>query len=226
MINVLSVAFSVFALFCGALAQTTHTVTVGVQGSFFVPSTTSAQVNDIVTFVFGGDIHTVTQTDFRTPCVPLPGGFNSGFAGTGAQFTKPTPSWDLRITNASEAIWFYCQATQPISHCASGMVGAINPPSIDMYNQFVAAAKLVNPSTLAPASHSFVPSGHGAIATNSPMPTSTSAILQLLQLLQLFQLFHQSIAQSPPHPHPRLLPTSSPPLDPTEDSSLVARLPE
>ncbi|KAJ7648462.1 hypothetical protein B0H17DRAFT_1103221 [Mycena rosella] len=157
-------------LFPTVKGQTTHTVNVGVEGSFYSPPTISAGLNDTVTFVFGGDAHTVTQSTFASPCVRLAGGFDSGFAGRGANFSNPAPVWSLRVTNASEPIWFFCQASIPTSHCESGMVGVINPPSIPMYQQFVSAAKLV---TVTPKpSPSFLASGQGAIATNSPMPTS------------------------------------------------------
>ncbi|CAK5270897.1 unnamed protein product, partial [Mycena citricolor] len=56
-------------------------VTVGIEGSFYSPPTISAGLNDTVVFVFGGDVHTVTQSTFASPCVQLAGGFNSGFAG-------------------------------------------------------------------------------------------------------------------------------------------------
>ncbi|KAJ7500788.1 hypothetical protein B0H11DRAFT_1994435 [Mycena galericulata] len=160
------------ALFQAAVAQTTHTVMVGVEGSFFSPPTLSAGLNDTVTFVFGGDFHSVTQSTFTSPCVRLADGFDSGLAGRGATFSNPPAVWNLRITNASETIWYFCQASMPTSHCESGMVGAINPPSIPMYDQFVSAAKLV---TFTPTpSPSFIASGQGAFATNSPMPSSSN----------------------------------------------------
>nr|GAT48317.1 predicted protein [Mycena chlorophos] len=152
------------------LAQVTHTVTVGVQGSFFDPPTVSANENDIILFVFGGDAHTVTQGSFEHPCVALPGGFDSGFQGRGPDFDAPTPVWSLTVSNTSEPIWFFCSATVPTSHCESGMVGVINPPSINMYAEFVSAAKAVT-STPQP-SPSFMPSGQGAFATASPMLSS------------------------------------------------------
>ncbi|KAK7035644.1 hypothetical protein R3P38DRAFT_3483541 [Favolaschia claudopus] len=177
-------------------AETTHVVNVGVEGSFFTPPTLSAGLNDTVLFVFGGDIHSVTQSSFSSPCIRLTGGFDSGFNGRGPNFDQPAPVWALTIVNVSEraclfprpflllhfvtvpvadeypppAIWFFCQASQPTSHCASGMVGVINPPSIAMYQQFVSAAKLVT-GTPKP-SPSFIASGQGAFATAAPMPSS------------------------------------------------------
>ncbi|KAF7364414.1 hypothetical protein MSAN_01102200 [Mycena sanguinolenta] len=134
-------------------------VEVGVQGSFYTPPTISAGVNDTVIFVFGGDEHTVTQSTFDAPCVRLDGGFDSGFQGRGADFTLPPSVWSLIITNVSES------APPPL-------LRAINPPSIEVYNQFVSAAKLVT-STPKP-SPSFIASGEGAFATNSPIPSSIS----------------------------------------------------
>ncbi|KAJ6457612.1 hypothetical protein C8R45DRAFT_844116 [Mycena sanguinolenta] len=98
-------------------------VEVGVQGSFYSPPTISAGVNDTVIFVFGGDEHSVTQSIFDAPCVRLDGGFDSGIQGRGADFSLPPPAWSLIITNVSETIWFFCQASIPSSHCESGMVG-------------------------------------------------------------------------------------------------------
>ncbi|KAJ7622533.1 hypothetical protein FB45DRAFT_838592 [Roridomyces roridus] len=156
-----------------AAGQATHMVMVGVQGSVYDPPTTSARLGDTVSFIFGGDAHSVTQSSFASPCIRLSGGFDSGFAGRGPQFAEDTPVWNLLITNESEPIWFFCQANIPNSHCEAGMVGAINPPSIAMYDQFSSAAKAVT-STPAP-SPSFIASGQGAVATNSPMPTASSA---------------------------------------------------
>jgi len=149
-------------------------VDVGVQGSFYNPGTVSAGLNDIVTFIFGGAEHDVTQSTFENPCVPLPGGFSSGFAGRGNNFSEPSPIWNLQITNVSGPLWFFCGATIPTSHCASGMVGAINPPSQEMYTSFIDAAKATNPTSTAAVS--FVATGQGAFATESPVPSSVSLL--------------------------------------------------
>ncbi|KAJ6620450.1 hypothetical protein B0H10DRAFT_2215974 [Mycena sp. CBHHK59/15] len=194
------VALSIALLVPAATCQTTRIVTVGVEGSFFNPATTSAQTNDIVTFVFGGDFHSVTQSSFESPCVRLAGGFDSGFAGRGPQYLNPTLTWNLRITNSSEAIWFFCEATVPTSHCQSGMVGVINPPSIQMYNQFLSAAKVV--TSTPPPSPSFLPSGQGAFATNSPMPSSTpsgpvSTVTLAPQTTSVLPMPTQAVASGP-----------------------------
>ncbi|KAF5329544.1 hypothetical protein D9619_009365 [Psilocybe cf. subviscida] len=166
------------ALFVASLvhAQTTHTVTVGKLGSFYDPPTLSAGLNDTIIFTFLGPVHTVTQTSFNTPCVQLPGGFNSGAAGVGV--TPPLnvpPTWTLKITNDSEPIWFFCEISTPTSHCAAGMVGAINPPSQQAFDQFVAAAKAVSgtPSPVVTVDLT----GSGAIATASPSAPANSSVI-------------------------------------------------
>ncbi|KAF9468380.1 hypothetical protein BDZ94DRAFT_783447 [Collybia nuda] len=156
-----------------AWGQTTHIVTVGAEGSFYEPATVSVALNDTVRFIFEGPLHGVIQCAVDNPCVPLPGGFSSGFAGRGDDFSMPAPVWDLQITNVSHPLWFYCANTKPVSHCASGMVGAINPPSIQAYNQFRDRAKAV--TTTALVGPSVVTNAPDAFATNSPLPTPSSS---------------------------------------------------
>ncbi|KAF8809971.1 hypothetical protein BYT27DRAFT_6510839 [Phlegmacium glaucopus] len=181
-------------------------VNVGVEGSFYNSATISAQVNQTVIFQFAGDIHTVTQSTFEAPCTPLAGGFNSGLAGKGTNSSAPTPTWSLIVTNVSTPIWFFCEATRPTSHCTAGMVGVINPPSIDMYNQFVAAAKLVT-GTPAPTI-SVALTGSGAFATQAPsatpLPVTSSALATTSTLSST-----SSVVTSTPSPTPTATAVSS-----------------
>jgi len=154
-----------------ALAQTTHTVTLGITGIRPDPAITTAQQDDIVNFIFGAGVHSVTQSSLEAPCTPLPGGFNSGLVSI-ADNSGENRTWALRVTNPSQPIWFYCQALRPTPHCPDGMVGAINAPA-DMYATFVSAASSYT-GTQDPAP-SVVLSGIGALATNSPSAPSGSA---------------------------------------------------
>ncbi|KAK7441833.1 hypothetical protein VKT23_016494 [Stygiomarasmius scandens] len=157
-----------------ALASTTITVIVGQTGSFYDPPRVDAAVNDTIQFVFVGPSHGVVQASFDNPCVPLSGGFSSGLAGRGQNpgTDTPTPLWNLTVTNASQPIWFYCPATRPSPHCAQGMVGAINSPSQDMYNQFKVAAQATLNNETFPVS--VVDSGQGAFATAAPSAISSA----------------------------------------------------
>ncbi|KAF8200224.1 hypothetical protein BJ912DRAFT_624984 [Pholiota molesta] len=156
-----------------SIGQTNHAVTVGELGSFYSPLTLAAGINDTVTFVFEGPFHTVTQSSLANPCVPLPGGFNSGVLGRGTNdSTTPSPTWTILITNISEPIWYFCEISTPTSHCESGMVGAINPPSQEVFQQFRSAAEAVT-GTPAP-SPTLVLSGIGAVASQGPVTPSSS----------------------------------------------------
>ncbi|XP_006464127.1 hypothetical protein AGABI2DRAFT_194700 [Agaricus bisporus var. bisporus H97] len=161
-------------------AQSVHDVIVGVQGSFFVPPTTSAREGDLVNFIFGGDIHTLTQGTFENPCTYLKGGFDSGLLGRGPEFDKPTQVFSLTITNASEPIWFHCAATIPYAHCTAGMVGVINPPSQDVFDSYLRSAKLVE--DVPKRKPEVVTNGIGATAAapstiSDVFPTATPATL-------------------------------------------------
>ncbi|GLB44289.1 hypothetical protein LshimejAT787_1602190 [Lyophyllum shimeji] len=172
----LSSAVLTIPFLAAALAQTTHNVTVGAQGSFYDPPTVSAALNDTVNFIFVGPVHSVVQAAFDSPCFPLPGGFSTGLVKR--DDFSPPPIWSLKITNVTTAIWFYCQNTMPVPHCASGMVGAINPPSQAAYQQFLDNAKFVSAS---PPQVSLALTGQGAFATNpaavptAPGPATTAA---------------------------------------------------
>ncbi|KZT42752.1 hypothetical protein SISSUDRAFT_1040997 [Sistotremastrum suecicum HHB10207 ss-3] len=161
-------------------AQAIHTVTVGDTGSFYDPPVISALQGDIITFIFSGRSHSVTQSNFSTPCTRLPNGFDSDSWGvTNLTAGMPVPQWNLTITDITQTIWFYCKNTIPQSHCTAGMVGAINPPigTDQNYTAFRAAAKAI-PGTPV-ATPGAVLSGVGATATAVPtaipLPGSFSA---------------------------------------------------
>ncbi|KAJ7657724.1 hypothetical protein DFH06DRAFT_1327788 [Mycena polygramma] len=167
----------------------------GANGSFFTPETLSAELGDTTTFLFQGGKHTVTRSSFDAPCLRLAGGFDSGAAGGGAVLTLPPSIWTLTITDVTERT--HSSSSRPgcvakVADMTSDMVllrrinppvplpgrgrsGHLNSPSIAMPQQFKAAAKLVT-STPSP-SPSFIASGQGAFASNSPMPTLTSTPL-------------------------------------------------
>ncbi|KAJ8075787.1 hypothetical protein PM082_021419 [Marasmius tenuissimus] len=149
-----------------AAAQNIFSVSVGDLGSFFVPDTISARTGDTVRFTFSKASHGVVQSSFDKPCVPLPGGFSSGVVNNNATTVS---TWDLQITNET-AIWFFCPLRVPVLHCTTGMVGAINPPSVPMLDDYKARAKLFNGSN---PSASPALSGIGAVASAPPSTPST-----------------------------------------------------
>ncbi|KAG7085286.1 hypothetical protein E1B28_003405 [Marasmius oreades] len=167
----------VFAFTGSGMAQvssgTMFTIEVGRAGSFFVPDSVNARLGDTVKFQFFDAAHGVVQTSFETPCEPLPGGFSSGVFQPPGGVTDPgqLAEWTLQITNTS-TIWFYCPVESPVSHCSTGMVGAINPLGEKMVEDFKSAAKAFTATHPTPSP---ALTGVGAAATGSPIIIVDSA---------------------------------------------------
>lgn len=128
-----------------ALAQTTSAVASTATGTVkmhivkvsnkngsltYNPSNTIAAVGDMVQFQFYPVNHTVTQSTFANPCVPIHNvmsnttGFFSGFMPVSAS-ASTMPLFTMMV-NSTTPIWFYCSQGE---HCQKGMVGAINAPT-------------------------------------------------------------------------------------------------
>ncbi|KAJ7910517.1 hypothetical protein B0H13DRAFT_1514018, partial [Mycena leptocephala] len=90
------------------------------------PNTITAPNGTIVVFRFSGTPgnHTVTQSSLRSPCEPLPNGFDSGwvFVDNSDPNAQP-PEWHLYIEDDRTPITFYCKQlnpTGPKPHCEEG----------------------------------------------------------------------------------------------------------
>jgi hypothetical protein len=95
---------------------------MGATGSFFDPPVLSAELGDVVTFVFESGNHSATQSSFETPCLPLEGGFNSGIVSA-LDPNQPVRSWSLTITTVSErAFYSTYHTTVPNGFLSSDMV--------------------------------------------------------------------------------------------------------
>ncbi|KAI9829879.1 MAG: hypothetical protein M1838_005850 [Thelocarpon superellum] len=154
-----------------------HVVKVSnAQGTLaFTPAQVQANPGDMVQYQFYPKNHSVVQSNFDNPCVPLsestPGsqGFFSGFMPVSLGQSM-MPTFTVRVPD-TKPIWFYCsQAT----HCESGMVGVINPPAnnqsrtLDAFKALAASA----PQNISPnCSSSAVP----AAPTSAPSTLATSA---------------------------------------------------
>ncbi|KAI5784590.1 hypothetical protein EDC01DRAFT_662622 [Geopyxis carbonaria] len=134
-----------------AAAPAVHTVTVGGSSLVFTPSSVTAAVGDVVTFVFLAKNHTVTQSTFAKPCVKLaPDGKDSGFMPNPAGDAAAAPTFDFTVS-ALEPSWWYCRQKTPTSHCGAGMVFAINPTAEKSFETFLAEAKKQNGTATAAA---------------------------------------------------------------------------
>ncbi|KAM0137334.1 hypothetical protein ACHAP3_004141 [Botrytis cinerea] len=138
-----------------------HHVTVGDKGlNVYSPDQINANIGDIIQFGFLARNHTVTQSNFKTPC-----NFNDGF-DTGFNQFNPVNATNITrdfIVNTDKPIWFHCAQANPKSHCKAGMVLGINPAG--KFDAFLENAKNSGNSTV-------IPSGTGYIS-GVPAPTGT-----------------------------------------------------
>lgn len=111
-----------------ASSVTVHVVKVGnANGTLsYSPNNLKAAVGDMVQFQFAPANHTVTQSTFDAPCVPISESSNttgiySGFQPVTASATE-IPTYTIQINNTTP-LWLYCSQA---SHCQKGMVMVIN----------------------------------------------------------------------------------------------------
>ncbi|KAJ4362654.1 hypothetical protein N0V95_001362 [Ascochyta clinopodiicola] len=114
----------------------THTIQVGgPNGSLaFYPNNVKANAGDMIQFQFHPKNHSVVQSTFDNPCVPIQNimsnktdAFYSGFMPTTTPInsTSQLLTYTIRVPD-DKPIWFYCSQGK---HCQEGMVGAINAPA-------------------------------------------------------------------------------------------------
>ncbi|ESZ96102.1 hypothetical protein SBOR_3491 [Sclerotinia borealis F-4128] len=113
-------------------STTTHVVRVGSSTNNSVkyfPDNITAAVGDVIQFQFAAGNHTVTQSTFDAPCVPISQSSNttgvySGFmdVGAGGKATGMVPVFSMMV-KAKTPMWFYCSQAK---HCQKGMVLVVN----------------------------------------------------------------------------------------------------
>jgi plastocyanin len=147
-----------------------HEVVVGNNGTLtYDPPFVMAQPRDTISFKFVSKNHTVTQSTFGTPCLPMINAdgapvLNSGFVPVSAN-TTDFPTWNVTV-NTTDPLWFFCEQT---GHCGKGMVFAVNPvqTSPRNFSAFQGLAQLTNgtnatSSSSSPNSTTSSPAGQGS----------------------------------------------------------------
>ncbi|OBT62251.1 hypothetical protein VE03_08060 [Pseudogymnoascus sp. 23342-1-I1] len=148
----------------------------------FSPNNLVADVGDMVQFQFGVGNHTVTQSTFDAPCLPMDSAgtnvtaISTGFMPVAANATT-APLYTIPILDKTP-IWLYCAQGK---HCQNGMVMVINENtaknasrSLEAYIASSAAA----PVTVAPdantntGAESTVSTGNGTDTTSSSDTTT------------------------------------------------------
>lgn len=167
-----------------SLTGVVHNVTVGNNGTLtFDPPMISAQPRDTVVFTFVTKNHTVTQSTFDSPCAKLNNattsqvGFDSGFQFVAADTTQ-FPTFNYTVVDTSP-VWAYCRQKTPASHCAAGMVFAINSveTSARSFSAFQALAKATSADSTASnttATNTTAPSPSGPTGANNGVSRSTA----------------------------------------------------
>ncbi|KAI9721181.1 MAG: hypothetical protein M1812_002342 [Candelaria pacifica] len=135
----------------------------------FLPNQVNADVGDVVEFQMETKKHSVTQSDFRTPCTAN-GMFDTGLIEnlqniTSANFTR---SFEVKVATPQ---WFYCKNQGPPSHCSLGMVFGINPAG--KMDQFIQTAKLTAANSTANATTTSTTAGSTSTSTST---SSSSAV--------------------------------------------------
>ncbi|TCD70613.1 hypothetical protein EIP91_002643 [Steccherinum ochraceum] len=118
------------------------------QITLFNPDHVMAQPGDSVIFVIRPLNHSLSESTFEKPCEVKQGGFDSGFIPVPATVVNETefPHYKLSIVSM-DPIWMFCRS---LSHCARGMVFAINPPNATALQAFKDGTKQYNIMSEAP----------------------------------------------------------------------------
>ncbi|KAL4864033.1 hypothetical protein BDV12DRAFT_176796 [Aspergillus spectabilis] len=129
------------------LTGVTHSVLAGLSGLRFDPDNVVAEIGDVVEWHFLPANHTVAQSNFANPCVPLADGtsFFPGFEFATAE-GQDEDVFQIVVEDKSP-IWYYCpQGT----HCQAGMSGVINQNFDGAATLTAYKAKSVNTVTVIP----------------------------------------------------------------------------
>ncbi|KAI1358814.1 Cupredoxin [Xylaria arbuscula] len=169
-----------------AAAQKVHVVSVSSANGTkaFYPDNLSADVGDMIQFQFLAGNHSVVQSNFDNPCIPIQAinssatGMFSGYMDVAAsESTGMIPVYTMEV-KAATPVWLYCsQAT----HCQAGMVMVVNENtnanstrSLDNFKQIASTAtENLDPTKIDGASSD---SGDASGGTTSSIPSPTSTV--------------------------------------------------
>lgn len=159
----------------------------------YSPNSVVAEIGSIVEFIFYPKNHTVTQSSFAVPCVPIgistpnattpeSPGIKSGFvpvAANASDFMSGIRSSFSVMVNDTKPIWIYCGQ---VGHCEKGMSMVINQNMSDsvhtLANYQAAAAMIPVPgenSTTSPPPPGGAPPYGGAPGASTSTSTFTAA---------------------------------------------------
>ena len=108
-------------------SRQTHHVQVGTfDGKVqFIPNNVNAEIGDLVLYDFLKMSHSLTQSEFLTPCT-YNGGFDTNLNQVNPQNISGLFVIPFEVTTKKPQ-WFYCKQQGPPNHCGKGMVFGLNP---------------------------------------------------------------------------------------------------
>jgi plastocyanin len=107
-----------------SLTGVTHTVVAGRSSLVFEPNNIVAQIGDIVEWHYFPKNHSVAQSSFGKPCVPIDD--NAVFSGFNFKVDQGQSDKVFQLVVKDQTpFWFYCSQTVG-NHCQNGMSGVIN----------------------------------------------------------------------------------------------------
>ncbi|KAG5982109.1 hypothetical protein E4U55_002287 [Claviceps digitariae] len=149
--------------------EASHTVKVGGPGglTYQPEQLNNVPVGDTVVFEFLAQNHSVTQSAFDAPCMPLAGGMDSGFIANPNNSVSPPPQVAMQVMT-TKPLWFYCRQK---SHCGKGMVFSINPTADKTHAKFKDLAIKNDGAGAGPA----ITTGQQNVACGTEAPKQTTA---------------------------------------------------
>lgn len=153
-------------------SKQTHHVEVGTfNGTVkFVPDNVVAEIGDAVEYNFLAKSHSLTQSEFLTPCT-----YNGGF-DTNLNQSNPKNISGLFVipfeVKSKNPQWFYCKQQGPPNHCGLGMVFGLNPGNSNKMDAFRQNALHQNGNKTGVASST---NGASTATSTSSSSSSTSA---------------------------------------------------
>ncbi|KAI0205768.1 hypothetical protein F4808DRAFT_244051 [Astrocystis sublimbata] len=167
-----------------ASAQKVHVVSVSNQDNAlkFYPENMKAEVGDMIQFQFLAGKHSVVQSNFDNPCVPIQKfdktqkGMFSGYMDVAASASSgDIPIYTMEV-KSDKPLWLYCSQGK---HCQAGMVMVVNENtsanssrSFDAFKEISAKA----PENLDPMKIGASPTGiSGGTSSSIPSPTGSDS---------------------------------------------------
>ncbi|KAL9620884.1 MAG: hypothetical protein Q9160_004666 [Pyrenula sp. 1 TL-2023] len=127
--------------------------------------------DDVIVFTFLAKNHTLTQSNFNTPCT-FNGGFDTGFNQFNPKNDSNAFKIPFTVPDDTKPLWFYCRQQ---GHCPQGMVFGINTQG--KMDEFIAKAKATNGTAPPPpGSTGTLPPPPGSTGTTPPNAIQTVTV--------------------------------------------------